>query len=282
MAVAVGDYVIVHVGYALARLDPEEAAAHARPVRRSGAGAARGSRHRPHEVHRRIPRRRAGPAARRGDRPRGGSDPQLQPDGVLRRPYARHLALRHQGSAAGQRAHDPRPRLPGVRAADRPHRQRHRARRAARADPRHLRRHDARAGVEGPVAAEGQGARRRHPHGVFERRCRAHRARQPATARSCSSPSASRPRRRRPRSPSSEAAGAGPRQLQRVLQPCADAGGDRQHSRIARGARARHGSARRLHRARARLDGDRQPALRVSSPRNTAGRWSSPASSRST
>ena len=57
--------------------------------------------------------------------------------------------------------------------------------------------------------------------------------------------------------------GACARQLQRVLQPRADPVGDRQHPRVARGARARHRAARRLHRTRARFHGDRQPALRV-------------------
>ena len=39
--VAVGDYVIVHVGFALSRLDPEEAAQTLVLVAQAGAGAAR-------------------------------------------------------------------------------------------------------------------------------------------------------------------------------------------------------------------------------------------------
>ena len=46
-----------------------------------------------------------------------------------------------------QRAHDPRPGLPGVRAADRPHRPGDRAGAGARRHRVHLWRHDARAGV---------------------------------------------------------------------------------------------------------------------------------------
>ena len=38
--VRVGDYVILHVGYALARLDAGEPSGRARPVRRGAAGAA--------------------------------------------------------------------------------------------------------------------------------------------------------------------------------------------------------------------------------------------------
>ena len=50
------------------------------------------------------------------------ADAPLPSDGVLRRPHARDLALRRAGPAAGEREHDPWPRLPGLRAADRPHR----------------------------------------------------------------------------------------------------------------------------------------------------------------
>jgi hydrogenase expression/formation protein HypC len=50
---------------------------------------------------------------------------QLPLHGVLRRPHARHLALRRADLLPPQRAHDPRPRLPGLRAADRPHRPGH-------------------------------------------------------------------------------------------------------------------------------------------------------------
>ena len=237
---------------------------------------------RPHEVHRRIPRRRASRASSRRRSPREAQPrPPLQPDGVLRRPHARDLALRPRRPAARQRADDPRPGLPGVRAADRPHRQRDRARAAAGAHPVHVRRHDARARVEGPVAAEGEGARRRHPDGLFERRRGAHRAGEPGprgrVLRDRLRDDDAADRRRDP-----AGRGARARQLQRVLQPRADAGGDHQHPRVEGGARARHGAARRLHRPGARVDGDRQPARTSTSPRSTSGRSSSPASSRST
>ena len=70
-----------------------------------------------------------------------------------------------------------------------------------------------------------------------------------------------------------EAARAGPGQLQRALQPRADARGDHQHPRVARGAPARHAAARRLHRPGACVDDHRQPAPTSSSPRSTASRW---------
>ena len=70
-----------------------------------------------------------------------------------------------------------------------------------------------------------------------------------------------------------QAAARGLAQLQRLLQPRADAGGDRQHPRVARGARARHRAARRLRRPGACLDGDRQPALRVLRRGVPASRW---------
>ena len=58
----------------------------------------------PHEIHRRIPRRRARARARVGDRARSAARPPLPSDGVLRRPHARDLALRHQRPAAAERA----------------------------------------------------------------------------------------------------------------------------------------------------------------------------------
>ena len=71
--VAVGDYVIVHVGYALTKLDPEEAEqtlALFAELAGSDAGAATAV----HEVHRRIPRRRAGADAGR-QRSRAEAEP---------------------------------------------------------------------------------------------------------------------------------------------------------------------------------------------------------------
>ncbi len=65
--VQVGDYVIVHVGYALARLDPEEAARTLALFAELPQAPARAGR--PHEVHRRVPRRRAGAQPRRAPSP---------------------------------------------------------------------------------------------------------------------------------------------------------------------------------------------------------------------
>jgi hydrogenase assembly chaperone HypC/HupF len=56
--VHVGDYVILHVGYALSQAGPGRSRAHAGPV-----CADAGDMQAPHEVHRRIPRRRCGAAS---------------------------------------------------------------------------------------------------------------------------------------------------------------------------------------------------------------------------
>ena len=129
--------------------------------------------------------------------------------------------------------------------------------------PLHLRRLPARAGLRRPVADEGEGARRRHPHGLFERRRAEDGAGQPGARRWSSSPSASRPRRRRRRWPIKQAPPLGLKNFSRALLPRADAVGDRQHPRIAGSAPVGHRAARRLHRPGARVDGHRQPALRV-------------------
>ena len=117
-------------------------------------------------------------------------------------------------------------------------------------------------GVGQPVAAQGQGARRRRADDLF------------AGRRAADRPGASRARSRvlRDRLRDDDAAhrarhqGSGaprPDELQRPVQPRADAGGDHQHPRVARSAPPRHAAARRLHRPGPRVDGDRQPAVRV-------------------
>ena len=110
--VAVGDYVIVHVGFALQKLDPKRRRRRWRCLRRSAEP-------RRHEIRRRIPRRRAGK----------NIAANIAREADPRRRY--HLmefcgghthAISRYGLAdllPGQCAHDPRPRLPGVRAADR-------------------------------------------------------------------------------------------------------------------------------------------------------------------
>ena len=147
---------------------------------------------------------------RRGDRARGRAGARLPLHGVLRRPYPRDLALRPRGPAARERAHDPRAGLPGLRAADR------RAstwRSPARGGPSvtlcaygDLMRVPGSGGIE---PDEGQGRRRRHPHGLFDARRDCASPRRRRSARSCSSPSASRRRRRRPRSRSAPRAKKG-------------------------------------------------------------------------
>ena len=111
--------------------------------------------------------------------PRGVAGAPLPPHGVLRRPHARHLALRPGRPAAAQRAHDPRARLPGLRAADRAAST---TRSSSRSGPglilctyaRHACACPARKG-RSLLKAKARG--RRHPHGVFDRRRAAHRAR---------------------------------------------------------------------------------------------------------
>ena len=119
-----GDYVVLHVGYAL-------------PSRRSGSGAhaglaGSGGRRRAGGV---LGRRRAergtvmkhldeyrdAATARRlaRDPSRGERRPPLSPDGILRRPHPRDLPLRARGPAACQRRDGARPGLPGLRAAHR-------------------------------------------------------------------------------------------------------------------------------------------------------------------
>ncbi len=92
---------------------------------------------------------------------------------------------------------------------------------------------------------------------------RAHRAARTRTARWCSSRSASRPPRRRRRWRSARRSALGLANFSvfcnHVLTPV----GDQQHPRVEGGARRRHGAARRLRRPGARVDGDRQPAVRI-------------------
>ena len=163
-AVAVGDYVIVHAGFAITRLDVEEAekclalfdeiAAHlgkCRPMRyvrgfREGAAAAALA-----ALHRSGGR----PAAR------------LSLDGILRRSYPRHLSLRRRGSAARQHSPGSRPRLPGVRTGGAAPRCRHRSGPATRCHPGELRRHVARAGIAAAESPQGAGAGGRCAHGLL-------------------------------------------------------------------------------------------------------------------
>ena len=62
--VKVGDYVVLHVGYALAKIDPEEAQKTLELLNAVGVGGVNGPRH---EIRRRISRRRARPLDRRAE-----------------------------------------------------------------------------------------------------------------------------------------------------------------------------------------------------------------------
>jgi hydrogenase expression/formation protein HypC len=136
-----GDYVIVHVGHALGRIDPDEAertlALFGELAHAAGDGGGRAERRMKY-----IDEFRDGALAERISRASAEAQPGALPlHGVLRRPHARHLALRRGRPAARQRAHDPRPRLPGLRAAHRPHRPGDPAGAGARRHRLHLRRH---------------------------------------------------------------------------------------------------------------------------------------------
>ena len=127
--VAVGDYVIVHAGFAITRLDVEEAektlalfdeiAAHLERPCRCATSA---------DSVTAPPRRRLRSCSAREVDPQA----RLLPDGILRRPYACHLPLRRRGPAARQCPSGARPGLPGLRAGGAAARCGHRARAAAR------------------------------------------------------------------------------------------------------------------------------------------------------
>ncbi len=111
--VEVGDYVILHVGYALNKLDPEEAEKTLALLAECGsAGMKYVDEYRDGKLARAI-----AATIRAEARP----DKILSLHGVLRRPYPRHRALWARGPAAAKRADDPRARLSGLRAAGRAH-----------------------------------------------------------------------------------------------------------------------------------------------------------------
>ena len=115
-------------------------------------------------------------------------------------------------------------------------------------------------------AARRQGRGRRHPHGLLAARRAADRQARTPTARSCSSRSASR----RPRPSTAltlkRARAEGVDELLLHVQPRDD------RAAAARAARVARPAARRLHRARPRLDGRRRAARSSSSPPTTASR----------
>ena len=90
-----GDYVIVHVGYALQKVDPEEARKTLELFAGLAAVGGRGVKY--------VDEFRDGALARKiAARIAAIADPvaHLPFHGVLRRPHARHLALRRDGPAA--------------------------------------------------------------------------------------------------------------------------------------------------------------------------------------
>ncbi len=264
----VGCWALIHVGFAMSRIDEAEAAADARhPARtRRGSGRDRGdARERAHAGggamkftdEFRDPRAAKGvlaAIARATDAIGASAEHPVHIMEILRRPHPRDLSLwPRQADAAGAGVH-PRARLPGLRAADEPGRRGGGAGRAAGRDLHHLRRRHA-GTRHAEVAAAGQGRRRRRAHGLF------------AARRAGPRPTPPRPRGDllRPRLRDHDAfdradhhAGDGGRadQLHGVLQP---------HHRTAAdqgAARRPADDPRRLRRAWARLDGDRHAALR--------------------
>ena len=116
--VAVGDYVIVHVGFALQKLDVEEAERDASAVCRDAARRRDGAVKYIDEF-----RNGESGATTCGDHRRRGSEgASLSPDGVLRWPHARHFALWPDRPAATAGQDGSRAWLPGLRAAGRVHR----------------------------------------------------------------------------------------------------------------------------------------------------------------
>ncbi|CAA9521076.1 MAG: [NiFe] hydrogenase metallocenter assembly protein HypD, partial [uncultured Solirubrobacteraceae bacterium] len=210
------------------------------------------------EIRRRVPFRRGGQARRRADRRAGRTRPQLQVHGGLRRPHAHDLQARRGGPpAAGDRT-GARTGMPGVRHPDGPPGRRHRHRQAPGSHLHDLRRHDARAREPG-VAARRQGQRSGRADGLLAARRAAHRAREPGPR--------GRLLRHRlrdddpvdGRDPAARS-GGGDHQLLALRQPRDDHPGDPLDPGLPRPA------PQRLHRARPRLDGDRDASLRVHQP----------------
>ncbi len=216
--VKTGDYVIVHVGFAIQRLDEESALrtlaefeTHGDPrggVRRPGrARRAPGRRRRPRqrqrdhrrqvevsdEVPRRVQQPRPGQAAARPDPRRHVRE--LGDHGGLRRADPLDHPARHRPAAARRDRDDPRPGLPGLRHPAGGHRQGARDRPAPRRDLLLVRRHAAGA----RAAARTCSASRARAATSASSTPRSTRSTWPArtrTSRWCSSASASRPRRR--------------------------------------------------------------------------------------
>ncbi len=209
-------------------------------------------------------------AAEIGRRSEAGSD--LPSDGVLRRPYARHLPLRARGSSAGERPVDSRTGMSGLRPADGAGRHGDRLRAPARRDARRLRRPDARARLRRLEPHEGQGGRRRHPHGLFDAGCDPHRRGRAGPGgrvlrhRVRDDDASDRARHSRRRK-------EGPPEFLRPLQSRHDAACDARDPRRGERGRRNAGPHRGLHRPRACQHGDRDAPLRALRARRLASRW---------
>ena len=272
-----GDYVVIHTGFALSRLDPEEAEATLALLREVG-----GVRRRPgHEVHRRVPRRRGRAEARRPAR-QGGA--------------ARTVATASWNSAAATRtrsgatASSRCSRLPvemihgpGCPVCVLPIGRLEQAMVLARRPERHalhVRRPDACPGPGPAESAHGEGRGVGHPHGVRQLGRAPFREGQPLAR--------GRVLRDRLRDDHASHGGrreagcrAWPPELQRVLQPRPHPVRHRRHPRLARGQGRTH-PGRRLRRPRPRQHDHRHRPLRALREGTRASRSSCPGSSRST
>ena len=143
--IAPGDWVLIHVGFALSKIKEEDAYDQLRMLSALGETEAAVEEVRGYldDVERSLPGRfipmkftdefrepELIRAHRRRDPAAGRSRAALSLHGSVRRPYARHLSFRLEGSAAAEYRTGPWPRLPGVRAAHGPHRRRPLHRRA--------------------------------------------------------------------------------------------------------------------------------------------------------
>jgi hydrogenase assembly chaperone HypC/HupF len=162
--VQVGDYVIIHVGYAIGKIDPEEAAAHAGAVCRTGAVGSPAMKY--------IDEFRDGEGARHIA---ANIAAEVRPDvayNFMEFCGGHTHAISRYGIADMLPANVRMIHGPGCPVCVLPIGRVDLAIRLALGagrDAVHLRRHHARAGVRRPLPDQGQGARCRHPHGLFRR-----------------------------------------------------------------------------------------------------------------
>ena len=158
-----GEFVLVHVGFALTRIEPRRRGACSRCSPSSASWRA-------DEVPRRVPRRDAALRLARGDPPRGHST--VGADGGVRRADPLDRPLRPRRAAAAAARARARPGLPGVRHAARDHRPRARDRAPSRGHAVLVRRHAARARLDREPARPARARRRRARRLLAARRSR--------------------------------------------------------------------------------------------------------------